>query len=60
MLLVSSHSITKRDDNDEIEDFNFESGIPHYPHAHYTNDGEIDFMPSESFVCVQQISMKFK
>lgn len=51
IILVSSHSITKRDENDEIEDFNFESGIPHYPHAHYTNDGEIDFMPSKSFVC---------
>ncbi|CAO1438468.1 unnamed protein product [Diamesa hyperborea] len=45
IILVSSHSITKREENDEIEDFNFESGIPHYPHAHYTNDGEIDFMP---------------
>lgn len=55
IILVSSHSITKRDDNDEMEDFNFESGIPHYPHAHYTNDGEIDFMPSESFVCFKAI-----
>lgn len=41
--LVTCHRVVKREYDEE--GYDWEAGVPHYEHIHYTEDGEIDFVP---------------
>lgn len=41
--VTTCHQIIKRE-IDEVG-YDWDAGVPHYEHIHYTQDGEIDFTP---------------